>query len=373
MDYFNPARLRLARRRRGMTKTALANAVGVTPRSISSYESDSEAQQPSAGTAARLSEVLEFPTAFFFGEDPDELALDGASFRALSRMTQKQRDQATAAGELAFMLSDWIEERFDLPTPNVPQLRGATPEAAAEHVRSEWGLGELPCGNMIHLLEAHGVRVFSLAKESREVDAFSCWRLREGAQASTPYIFLNTLKSGERSRMDASHELGHLVLHWRHEVGRGREAEQEANAFASAFLMPEGSVLARAPRSGSLSQIIQAKQYWRVSAGALVYRMHKLGMLSRWQYQTLFKQMGGEGYLKKEPNGIERETSQVLDKVLRALRSEGVTKSDISHDLHVSLEDLNKLIFGLALSAMDGRGDDSEGRGSRSRSHLRLV
>jgi Zn-dependent peptidase ImmA (M78 family) len=38
--------------------------------------------------------------------------------------------------------------------------------------------------------------------------------------------------------MDATHELGHLVMHWRHDGVKGRKAEEEAQHFGSAFLMP---------------------------------------------------------------------------------------------------------------------------------------
>ena len=60
---FNPARLTLARQRRGMNKTALASAVGVTPRSIANYESGAIA--PPTGTIAILSSTLGFPETFF--------------------------------------------------------------------------------------------------------------------------------------------------------------------------------------------------------------------------------------------------------------------------------------------------------------------
>jgi hypothetical protein len=39
-------------------------------------------------------------------------------------------------------------------------------------VRQAWGLGELPIKNMVHLLESKGVRVYSLAIDAVEVDAF---------------------------------------------------------------------------------------------------------------------------------------------------------------------------------------------------------
>ena len=157
------------------------------------------------------------------------------------------------------------------PECKLTDFRGYSPEAAAAGVRSLWGLGERPIKNTIHLLEAHGIRVFSLAEDCKEVDAFSFW------QDSTPFIFLNTFKSGERSRFDGMHELGHLLLH-RHGGPDGRAAEHEADAFASAMLMSRGDVLAHAPRLATLPVLIQLKKRWCVSLAALNYRLHALGL-----------------------------------------------------------------------------------------------
>jgi Zn-dependent peptidase ImmA (M78 family) len=121
------------------------------------------------------------------------------------------------------------------------------PESAAEYVRDRWALGQQPIKNMIHLLESKGVRVFSIAVEAREVDAFSTWK------GGVPFIFLNSYKSAERSRFDAAHELGHLILH-RHGEPQGRQAEIDANRFAAAFLMPKAGVLANAPKFVTLPE-----------------------------------------------------------------------------------------------------------------------
>jgi Zn-dependent peptidase ImmA (M78 family)/DNA-binding XRE family transcriptional regulator len=334
-----------------MTKTALAAAIDVSVRSVAAYEAGD--QQPSTGTVARLVDQLGFSDAFFYGADVDELNVEATSFRALCKMTQRQRDQAVAAAELAVILSDWIEQQFTLPDPDVPRYPGITPDTAAEMVRLDWGIGESPIRNMTYLLEKHGVRVFSLAEESRNVDGFSFWR----ATPHTPFVFLDTTKSAERARMDAAHELGHLVLHAAHDCDR-REAENEAKAFAAAFLMPERSVLANAPRNPSVNDILRLKKQWNVSAAALAVRMHKVELLTRWEYQTLFKQMNARGLLTVEADSMEHETSQVLDKVFRALRSGGITKADIARRTSIPLEELNKLVFGLVLSRVEGGGDN---------------
>lgn len=342
---------------------ALASDVGVEPRSISAYESGEFG--PDSERLERLASVLNFPPAFFFGDDLDEPTPDIASFRALSKMTARQRDTALGAGAIALMLNAWIEKRFELPFAELPDLsREDDPESAAMVLRQLWSIGEQPVKNMIHLLEAKGIRVFSLSVDAAEVDAFSMWR------QSTPYVFLNTKKSAEHSRFDAAHELGHLILH-RHGSPQGREAEHQANAFASAFLMPKASVLAYAPRMATLDHLIKLKKYWSVSVAALAYRLHNVDVLSDWHYQSLFIEIASKGYRKREPDEGQRETSQVLQKVFSALRSENIYKLDIASELCVPVEELDQLVFGLALTGLKG------GRGGAASStrppQLRVV
>ena len=343
---FTPERLGLARRRRGLTRAALEEACGIPRSSLVSYEMDKRTPKPEA--VARLAKALDFPEAFFYGPRLDEQSFDGVSFRAHSRLSVSQREQALAAGALALALSDWVADRFDIPAPDIPTYTGIDPEVAVGSVRSEWGLGELPIGNVIHLLEAHGVRVFSLAEESRRLDAFSFWR------RGIPYVFLNCMKSTERTRMDAAHELGHLVLHARGKAA-GREAENQASAFASAFLMPKGSVLANAPGNGTLQQLVQAKRRWKVSVAALVYRMHKIGLLTDWRYHRLFIEMGREGYRTVEPDSGLGESSQVLTKVFAGLRGKGWSMSRVAKELLITTEELNTLVFGLVLASAPRR------------------
>lgn len=266
-------------------------------------------------------------------------------------MGAKERDAAIAAGSLGLQLSDWVETRFSLPTPNLLDLSYETnPEAAARSLRQYWGLGEKSVGNMIGLLETHGVRVFSLSENTRTVDAFSFWR------DDRPYIFLNNFKTAERSIFDSAHELGHLVLH-RHGGPRdqSRAAEREANAFASAFLMPANDVRARMPRFIDVKVVIKAKTRWRVSAVAMAHRLHSLGLLSEWRYKSICIELGKRGYRTGEPDGIERETSIVWKKVLSQLWNERTSKNEIARALHIPLDELEGLVWGLAGAAPPAR------------------
>jgi len=356
---FTGSRLKVARERRGLTKLQLADRARLSVRSITAYESGETT--PTEEHVEQLASILRFPVSFF-GEPDLELPLpDTASFRSMKSMTAAQRDMALAAGALSMEICKWIEQRFKLPPPSLPNLRGTEPEAAAMELRAAWGLGSKPIKNMLHLLELHGVRVFSLVQDSVEVDAFSLW------QGHVPYVFLNTLKSGERGRFDAAHELGHLVLH-RHGEPSGRDAEQQADEFASAFLMPRETVIANAPRFAAVENLVALKRIWGVSVSALVVRLHRLGLISEWHYRRLCIELNQKGYRKTEPDAIPRETSQILDKVFTALKQEGTTKPDVSRVLHLQVTDLEALVFGLVMVPM---GDGASDVGVRPR--LRLV
>ncbi|HEY8606603.1 MAG TPA: XRE family transcriptional regulator [Noviherbaspirillum sp.] len=359
---FNPLRLSLARRRRKLTKKALAEAVGFDQKTVIRYEAGEV--EPPADSIAALSAALDFPESFFFGTDVDEPQAEAASFRSLSSMSARDRDGALAAGAFAFLLSDWVDERFKLPIQDLLDCKeDSDPEAAARMLRQKWGLGERPVRNMVHLLESKGVRVFSLAENTQTVDAFSMWR------NNTPYVFLNTFKTAERSRFDAAHELGHLVLHKHGGPQGGRIAEDQANQFASAFLMPEAEVRAKLPRIGSLSEIVEAKRYWRVSVAALNYRLHKLGITTDWQYRNFCIQIA-ERFRKSEPYGIEREESIVWEKVLADLRSTGTTKRHIASDIGLPVTEIENLLFRLTnMQTLSGKGTGS----GQSRAKLSLV
>ena len=358
--FFNPSRLTVARKRKGLTKVEFATRTGIPLRSFKAYELGE--YPPPDDLLPKFVSVSGFPLEFFFGHTLDEPREETASFRSMARMKSYQRDMALSQGAIALHLNEWLEKRFELPSVDVPILRHETaPEAAAEEVRHHWGIGELPISNIIHLLESKGVRIFSLAVDALEVDAFSLWK--EG----TPFIFLNTAKTAERSRHDAAHELGHLVMH-RHGGPIGRQVEEQANAFASAFLMPRSSILAHVPRFPNLTTLIKLKRIWQVSVAALAYRLRALGILTDWQYRMLYIQISRNKFRTQEPNPIPRETSLVLPKIFAALRQDGYSRSNVAKELYIPQSELEALMFGLTMAGIEGGAKNTP-----SRSKLALV
>lgn len=351
MSEINPKQITFARVRRRFTKAQLAKALDITSRSLQNYETG--AFSPDPATLEKIAKLLNFPQQFFFiDEDMPELKEHSVSFRKLSKMTDSLKACTFAAGAIAFRVNHWIEERFSLPSAELPDLSDLGPEEAAATLRRIWGLGNAPIPNMIHLLESKGVRVFSLAEETREVDAFCTWY--EGQ----PFVFLNTIKSAERSRFDAAHELGHLVRDvytMQHGQAHGPEMERQADAFAAAFLMPAESVAANQPPTYTIKHLIKLKHYFGVSLAAMAYRFNSLGLVSEWNYRSLCIDIAKSGYRTNEPESMERETSQLLTKVLDVLHSRKLGRREIADSLSLNIDEINALTFQLTrLSVVTG-------------------
>lgn len=352
----NTSRLAVARKRHGWTLTKLSGLTKMSTKSLSTYENGHAV--PTEETLALLADKLGVTEEFLRGDDLEDIPLSTVSFRALSKMTARARDRGLNSAMIAFLLDDWVRGRFTLPDPDVPTLSGRDPEAAAVELRARWGLGEQPIRNMVHLLEAHGVRVYSLPRQNSDLDAFCLYRHGQ------PFVFLGTDKSGERARFDAAHELAHLVLHAEEREPHGPEAEHEAQRFAAAFLMPRASVLAQGLRNASVDRVLIAKSKWDVAAMAMVHRANELDLLTEWHYRTLCVNLSRMGFRSGEPGGIQRESSQLWTKVLRQLRANGVRMSDIARELGLHQREVQSHVFGLTPTAV-GTHDPRQAR-SRS-------
>ncbi len=340
-------RIDLVRRRLARSKSDFAAALGVDRKTLQRIQSGE--CEVSDDVFKSIIAISGYPREFFYKPAPELPNPYGISFRSLRSLTARPREAALAAAALAFELDDWIRHRVELPNHDLPQMAGMTPREAAIALRSRWGMGSRPIANMINVLESHGVRVFSLVEETRHLDAYAFWRNNQ------PYVFLNTSKTGEHSRFDAAHELAHLVLH-RHSGTSKRDAETEANAFASEFLMPQDDLLAILPRVRTFKELIKAKHRWGVSVSALIYALHDADIITDWQQRSYYIELNRNGRTQ-EPEPCAHETSQIWAKVLKALWAKGLTISRIAESIHIPEHEITRLLFNIAgpARAFEGR------------------
>lgn len=281
---FDGDRLRQARLYHGLRKVELARRLNVTAGLVGQYEQ--MRTKPSPATLAALAWQLEFPPEFFQrrAEDHVRVSEGQAHFRRLRSTSKLQRERLLVRLELLCDVLERVESHVRLPEVDVPAVDieagdEDSTEVAATTARTAWGLGGGPIDNVVRLLESKGVIVIRPSIGTGDVDAFSTWL------TNRPVVVLGSDKEdAARSRFDASHELGHLVMH--HDAAPGNAAiEREAHRFAAAFLMPADTLMRELPKRMSWPTYFDLKVRWRVSLQALLYRAKTLGALSPDAYQ----------------------------------------------------------------------------------------
>jgi Zn-dependent peptidase ImmA (M78 family)/DNA-binding XRE family transcriptional regulator len=369
-DLFVASRLSMARSLRGLTATALAKAVDVTPEWLSKVERSRTT--PSSELVSRLARSLDMPVDFLYREAPDLPSTEAFHFRASSKLAQKDEVAARALASLASELSEWMDDAYKLPVPGIPDIQelagadiDAGPEVAAEALRNYWGLGAAPVSNMVGLLESKGARVFSVNGTFQAIDAFS---FRHGGNA---IVFLNPSKSAERLRFDLAHELGHLVLHGGSLYEDDSKArERQANDFASAFLMPRAGLLGSLRGDLSLDAVLRLRDDWNVSGMAVAVRLHQLGVTTDWTYRLMCQELSRRGFRRSEPGSVLiAESSSLWSQVLTDLRERGLGFPHLADLLGVRAADVRSLLVGLVPMAIAG-GNSRSARGSAD---LKLV
>jgi Zn-dependent peptidase ImmA (M78 family)/transcriptional regulator with XRE-family HTH domain len=348
--------LKEIREARALSQTTLAELVGVTRQAISQYEKNQKT--PSHHVLVTMSSALRVPVLFFFQrrlEIPDNGVV---FFRSLSAATKTSRLQAKRKLSWAIACVDYLRNFIDFPRVNYPDFDFSTDarnltfkeiEQIAQGTRQHWGLSNGPISNLLWLLENNGGVVCRQELGERRLDAFSHWH----TEHSTPYYVLVTDKaSAVRSRFDAAHELGHIVLHKNistrsfYSQAVLKLVERQANYFAGAFLLPEETFSSDA-LVPSLNLLSSIKPKWKVSIAAMIKRMRNLKLISEEREHRLFTNLSRRGWRTKEPldDQLECERARLLQRAFELLSESGlVSGDDFVNNLGIHLDDLEKVV-----------------------------
>ena len=134
-------------------------------------------------------------------------------------------------------------------------------------------------------------------------------------------MFINNQMPNDRIRFSIAHELGHLVMHLGNVPQSADVAEQQADEFASEFLMPESEIYAML-QGLDIQTLSILKRRWRVSMHALVRRAKDLGAISQQQYRNLQIYFSKKGYIKREPVQLPIENPFMWEEILKLYKTE---------------------------------------------------
>jgi Zn-dependent peptidase ImmA (M78 family)/transcriptional regulator with XRE-family HTH domain len=337
------ARLQAGRELRGLSQTALAREAGITAAAVSQFENGHS--RPTPSTLLKVSHALELPLAYF-ARRPGSTAGEApaAFFRSLRSTSAAERRRATALVGLVHELVHAVEQHVALPPADAPGTAPANDdddvERAASGAREHFGLDpHAPVPDVVRALERHGIVTARFRVDGHQMDAFSVdYRDR-------PIVVLGADKGHrDRSRFDAAHELGHLVLHGPEHAGT-KEAENQAHRFAAAFLMPADAIRDELPRRADWEQLGQLKRKWEVSLAALLKRAQTLGKMDPTAYTQAMKTMSARGWRKREPVDLgPAEKPVLLAKALEVAAAHGVTLDALAAEHGLPLHDLRKVL-----------------------------
>ena len=291
----------------------LAEKTGISQPTISNL-ANGKIKDPKRETIARISWVLKRPESYFYAPiirnlidttEPtyrsfsSKANLDNLSVRAKLNMTK----------DVIQFLYDFIEERqLDIPSYlfanyNTSVIDKDYIETIALKLREYWDLGNSIVDNMTILLENHGIICFRLDMPRKIESVNICARFPD-SENEIAIIAISAEMTYFRQRFTLAHELGHIILHHfldeEDYIRNSKIIEDQANYFASSFLMPH-TVFAESSYRRNLSELFVLKKQWGVSMSACARRMLDLYLISQNQYHNMNIEISRNGWKKKEP------------------------------------------------------------------------
>lgn len=299
---FNGELLRLARQYRGFPQRDFARAARQEPSTISRYEN--RIIEPPWDFVSDAAELLDFPEEFF--DQPDHVYGLPLSvhpmWRKKAAVSQRDIDRALAGLNIRMMhlrrllRAIEFEPVSPLPELDVETHRGDT-EAIATMVRRTWMMPAGPVDDLTAWIERAGCFVIHADLPDAAMDAVT---LR--TPDTPPCIFLNRHAPADRMRLSLAHELGHLVMHRVPTVSM----EDEANAFAGAFLAPAKDIAPYFSRRRiDLPFLASLKPEWRMSMAAILYRAKELRFVDRNQERYLWQKFNIHKIRMREPAELD--------------------------------------------------------------------
>ena len=333
--------LRVARHLRGFTQKKAAERLGVAQAVLSRLEND--LIEVDDDLRSRTARAFELPRDFF--NIGDTIYGPPVSVHTMLRGKKSEvsaRDVDMITAELnvrLFHLRRFLENVDYEPVNELPVLDveyyGSIQKIAAM-LRAHWKVPSGPIKNLTRLMERAGIIIGESHFHGAAISGVTF-----AAPGRPPLVLINREHPADRLRFTLAHELGHLVMH----RFPTPTMEDEANQFASAFLLPPHELKETfRGRRVTLELLAALKKEWRVSMQSLLMTAQSLKSISDNQARYLWQQISARGWRTREPASLDFpfDPPTVLPSIIKAhiqdlgyQVSELVAMSRVStHDFH---------------------------------------
>jgi len=340
---------------RGLTIPQLSAKMGLGTAALSNLLNGKA--EPKSSTLIKLAEGLDVPFDELLADAPKLKSLRFRTAKTLSGREKAERDQIRH--DTALWLANYtaLEKSIkDESTYLLPSLFGISPIDAAAKLREELDLDPLsPIHDIATLMEQSGIRL-----RIRPFGFKKTFGLSVGQADGGPAIIVNceTGISIERQIFTIAHELGHLVLHKDSYVATQEEEtdceEDEANAFAGHFLVPDQGLQATWEELRGLhwiDAVLRVKKEYKVSYRTILYRLKDIYPVLRErqldrdfaiQYNERFNHNLKDYYEPEALSVSDLVESRFLGLVRKALEAEAITMSRAAEMLDIGLDEMRK-------------------------------
>jgi len=295
----------------------LATQFPISHATLANYESGRTV--PPLDLLAALAQLYERPINWFLERGK---SLTGVQYRNLKSRVRMSDLHAFEAD-----VQCWVDAFVDLeirlnrsltnPIAITFAGRDQPPDELSRSVRRELAVSEQePISSMVEVLERFGIRVLETATDLK-IDGLA-------AKYGGEYVVaLNRAVSNDRTRLNAAHELGH-VLYGDCETDEvvSKENEQRAFEFASHLLLPNNQ-LKRAFEGQSMVRLVQFKERFGISLAAMVYRSEKLGFIPKATAKMLWIEFARRGWKTNEPGKVRPDRATRFEQLIEEAISTG--------------------------------------------------
>ena len=348
-----------ARKLTGMSTRAVADRLAkrfpISHATIANYESGKSS--PPMDVLAALADLYDRPINWFLERGK---SLTGVRYRNLKSRV-KQRELHRFEAEVQRWVDAYVAVEARLKRPlasDISQTRFAKttdPDDLSREVRRTLQVSEEdPIPSVVEVLERFSVRVLEQPTELR-IDGLAA---KYGAEY---VVVLNPTVSNDRGRLNAAHELAHVLFgDCDHDGEETKDAERRAFEFASHLLLPNNQ-LKKAFIGKSMVRLVQFKERFGISLAAMVYRASKLGFITKQEAKWLWIEFARRGWKNNEPGVVRPDRATRFEQLIDEILVNGkMSPKEVADLLGVRPEEIRTRV-NLAMGIQESTGPEEDG------------
>lgn len=307
-------KLKTARSLTGLSTRAVAAKIAkrfsLSHSTIANYESGRSV--PPLDILAALAEIYERPINWFLELGKGLTGIRYRNLKSRVRMSDLHRFEADVQRWIDAYVS--LEDRLKRPLKGtitgIKADKNTPSELLSQTVRSELGLNpEGPIPSVVEVLERFGIRVLENPTDLR-IDGMAA------KYGGSYVVVLNPTVSNDRTRLNAAHELAHVLCgDCDADEDLDEEVEKKAFDFASIFLLPNRQ-LKSAFEGKSMVRLVQFKERFGISLAAMVYRADKLGFITKSEAKNLWIEFSRRGWRTNEPGLVRPDRATRFEQLI---------------------------------------------------------